>query len=533
MKNIETPSKSIDSLLLNPEQLEEIYNLIEQNKSSAKKTQPIDLTETENPANKNCAKSSLNEDFENINKILCEDDLRKINSNVDKELDELMKIIGDGKQQVKEVIDLTSDEPVVLLGHKRNRIDDFGQIYPKIITSNDIQAIVKSDPKHFTVMNYNILSQNFIKKKSREDLSLDNRMKKILKEIEELNPDIICLQEASVDVLKKYINKLEAYLFSYGSNKDSAFINIIGYKSNRFSLIKNNNFSFDNKDVDGNRGIYSLILEDNLSNKRLVVYNIHFPWKPKYEFHRCQMLSEVYEDIQNNRYKNVILAGDFNSHPDSLPLKLIYKKYFELELEIKRIIKSSFLFNTSSNNLNISDNIINYDYQQNSSTPRNITKSEILNQVNLSKKNYYQNIIYSKKKAVGNINEQEFNRFSDDVFLTEEEVTQFLKDSANGINFQIFRKVDKELAVKSAYEDYKNLLVNKISYLDGNSHPDFTIYTANYKQTIDYIFYSSKSLEVLKILKLPEKSQLDSEGFLPSANFPSDHLKLFSEFRYK
>jgi len=62
-----------------------------------------------------------------------------------------------------------------------------------------------------------------------------------------------------------------------------------------------------------------------------------------------------------------------------------------------------------------------------------------------------------------------------------------------------------------------------------SNHPLYTNFTDNFKDTIDYIFYS-KYLIVDKILKLPYLNELVSEGFLPSSKYPSDHLPLYAEF---
>ena len=62
--------------------------------------------------------------------------------------------------------------------------------------------------------------------------------------------------------------------------------------------------------------------------------------------------------------------------------------------------------------------------------------------------------------------------------------------------------------------------------------PLFTTKTQFYKKTIDYIFFSNK-LKVHKILKLPSEEDVNKEKFLPSAEFPSDHLKLYAEFYFK
>ena len=79
---------------------------------------------------------------------------------------------------------------------------------------------------------------------------------------------------------------------------------------------------------------------------------------------------------------------------------------------------------------------------------------------------------------------------------------------------------------QSAYQCY-----SKEKVIDGDvmRHPLFTSRTKFYKRTIDYIFFS-KNIQINKILRLPKYYNVDREKFLPSKEFPSDHLKLFGEF---
>ena len=78
----------------------------------------------------------------------------------------------------------------------------------------------------------------------------------------------------------------------------------------------------------------------------------------------------------------------------------------------------------------------------------------------------------------------------------------------------------------SAYQFYSKQKMYEGEYM---RHPAFTSRTKYYKKTIDYIFFSD-NLHLKKILKLPNTYEVDKEKFLPSKEFPSDHLKLFAEF---
>ena len=67
------------------------------------------------------------------------------------------------------------------------------------------------------------------------------------------------------------------------------------------------------------------------------------------------------------------------------------------------------------------------------------------------------------------------------------------------------------------------------------SEPEFTTCKIRsdivYKHTIDYMWYSKKSLAVKSILLPMEEDQIPAEKF-PSLNHPSDHIALCSDFQY-
>ena len=103
--------------------------------------------------------------------------------------------------------------------------------------------------------------------------------------------------------------------------------------------------------------------------------------------------------------------------------------------------------------------------------------------------------------------------------------------------FSSFIKMKTEHNMKSAYDLYKQHLVSECRlksnkfYCFITGHPHYTNYTEYFKNTIDYIFHS-ENLKLKKLLILPDKKVLSSEGFLPSSIHPSDHIKLFCEFVY-
>jgi mRNA deadenylase 3'-5' endonuclease subunit Ccr4 len=197
--------------------------------------------------------------------------------------------------------------------------------YPKHNEIDDQTSLIKiSDNKLTTisVLTYNILNQIYMKKPNRNDLSLENRMSKIISELSLLKSDIICLQEADLMIYKQFIsNSLNEYSFVYGVNCGSSFINIIGYKKNRFKFISFKNFSLLDIKVNGNRGVMNLVLERSEDRQIVSIYNLHLPWRE--ELQRIEIIERIYNHMQTSQIENILLVGDFNSEPTSHVVDLI------------------------------------------------------------------------------------------------------------------------------------------------------------------------------------------------------------------
>ena len=322
-----------------------------------------------------------------------------------------------------------------------------------------------------SLLSYNILNQIFMKKMNRPDLNIDDRMNKIKQEILELNPDIFCLQEADIYVYKKYLLKkdMEQYNILYGINCGSSFINIIAYKKEKFELKSFKNFSllFLGKSA-GNRGIMTVDLE------------------------------LINNDINNNNNKEKDNNNNLNIKENELNKNItIYNVHFPWKYENDRILLLNILFQHIKENYSIDENksiFILGDF--NSEPPSRTIKLFYYNKIKHDKRNFYIKKLKNKKKSFD---------------LQTLELSEFIY---NHFKFQ------------SAYQCYSK---EKMIKGDIMRHPLFTSRTKFYKRTIDYIFFS-KNAKINKILKLPKYYNVDKEKFLPSKEYPSDHLKLFAEF---
>jgi len=62
----------------------------------------------------------------------------------------------------------------------------------------------------------------------------------------------------------------------------------------------------------------------------------------------------------------------------------------------------------------------------------------------------------------------------------------------------------------------------------------FTTKTDTFCETLDYVWYTKSNLELAGVLEMPyQDKQADRFPFVPSREYPSDHLAVGSEFRFK
>lgn len=330
-------------------------------------------------------------------------------------------------------------------------------IYSKCIEEN----------KKLKILSYNILAQEFMKRKDIKLLTLDNRLNSILKEISFEDPDIFCLQEVTNSSFGPFIQKnfQDQYDFVTIKNYSSSLMNVTGFRINRFELKNKYKFDLSNENVTGNRGIIYTLLSDKQTNNNIALYNVHFPWRPIYDNEKGYILLKIFNHILSKpKEPHVIIAGDFNSLINSLVVRMVYYKAFlkELKGDYNNDVNDSFEFKKSE-----------------------IDLIEEINRHIKRKKNFKERLI-----ALMNTCKQIYD-----------------------VHY-----------MRSAYEKHCNLIHtdNVFAYL--RNHPKYTNYTMNFKATIDYILYS-KFFKLLKIRKINE-----SKDYLPNLQFPSDHCKLYAEF---
>lgn len=76
-------------------------------------------------------------------------------------------------------------------------------------------------------------------------------------------------------------------------------------------------------------------------------------------------------------------------------------------------------------------------------------------------------------------------------------------------------------------------LTHGLQFASAAGFPQFTNYTRDFKDVLDYIFIDSTSLEVVRVADFPPEEVLSAHCALPSPSFPSDHLSLLVDIRFK
>ncbi len=61
----------------------------------------------------------------------------------------------------------------------------------------------------------------------------------------------------------------------------------------------------------------------------------------------------------------------------------------------------------------------------------------------------------------------------------------------------------------------------------------FTNYTPGFADVIDYIWYSTNTLEVVSLLGPPDPEHLKRVPAFPNYHFPADHIQIMAEFVIK
>ncbi|KAM5165537.1 protein angel homolog 2 isoform 2-T3 [Mantella aurantiaca] len=197
----------------------------------------------------------------------------------------------------------------------------------------------------FSVVSYNILSQDLLEDNSslyshcrRPYLFWNYRLPNILRELEEMNADILCLQEVQENHYQEQIKpSLEArgYLCEYksrtGAKPDGC---AICFKSDKFKLMLVKPVEYFRRNIallDRDNVGLLLMLQPKMNREAptICVANTHLLYNPRRGDIKLTQLAILLAEIteiaqtQEGKFCPIILCGDFNSVPGSPLLRFI------------------------------------------------------------------------------------------------------------------------------------------------------------------------------------------------------------------
>ncbi|KAM9564874.1 protein angel homolog 2 [Guaruba guarouba] len=396
----------------------------------------------------------------------------------------------------------------------------------KIIENKETdQSCTESGAKFdFTVMSYNILSQNLLEDNShlyrhcRQRLLIwTYRFPNILQEIKQLDADVLCLQEVQEDHYRTEIkSSLESlgyhceYKMRTGRKPDGC---AICFKTSKFSLISSNPVEFFRHDIPlldrDNVGLV-LLLQPRFhckTNAAICIANTHLLYNPRRGDIKLTQLAILLAEIasvaaqKDGTFCPIIICGDFNSVPGSPLYRFI--KEGKLNYEGLAIGKVSG--------------------QEQFPRGQRILSIPIWPQ----KLGISQNCVYEIKQQ-----QKEEN--------AGEKLEAGKLDNAQEIviaSEKVSSKLQHHFKLSSVYSHY----------FPETGIPEVTTCHSRSAVTVDYIFYSAAKddtaaqpgaedscrggLKLLGRLALVTEKDLWTVNGLPNENNSSDHLPLLAEFR--
>ncbi|KAG9228214.1 Endonuclease/exonuclease/phosphatase [Amylocarpus encephaloides] len=332
-------------------------------------------------------------------------------------------------------------------------------------------------------------------------LEWDFRREQVLKEIQELDADIICLQEVDTDTHCEYLSPKLAYHDYKGvywpkprsktmPEKEAKRVDGCAtfYKGSRFILLDKQmidiaNVAINRPDMKNQQDIFNRVmprdniaivtfLENRLTGSRVIVVNTHLHWDPTYADVKLIQMAILMEKVE-------VLA----------------EKWTKRAPCSERDKKAGLVDENGSPETNLATFSPSMDYSSNTQIPLLVS---------------------------GDLNSTPDSSVYD--LLSKGTVKSAHRELCN-FQYGNFTKngIDHPFSLRSAY-----------SALDKT--PDrltFTNYTPAFRDVIDHVWYSTNTLELTALLGGVDPEYMKTVPGFPNHHFPSDHLLIAAEFSVK
>ena len=466
--------------------------------------------------------------------------------------------------------------------NNKNKNKDFPFNYRNFIPNIDqniIENTLSDKNKYIRVIQYNILCDSLLKattKLTEESIkkfdfyNWENRKKRILEELKNLNGDLIGFEEFERDenFIKEFNQIGYEFLFKPRTGEHSEGCGLL-YKENKFNLIEVYTLNFNmnilsekdqseiyNRDNVALFGIFNLKSDENsiiICCVAHILFNLGRGDIKLGQVYQIFQTFEIFKEKYNNKNINIFLLSDLNAIPKSGVYKLIttgeldcnkinrYKlsgqdqgnlQYINPPTKIKSYLLNKitgiYTFDTKENNNN---NNKFYNSNENVRWFNEICRIFPFISDNKIILKYKDNYIYKDNDLILKLPfsmESAYSKLAKKIFL-------YLSENKNDLPFNIInnKNIVNNIEVNGIKMGINE--INKTSTFIKKLTLDvpMTNYVNNTIGTTDYIFYysESKNLEVVRILNIPNIFEIVFDiGFMPNQIFPSDHLSLCADF---
>ena len=145
-----------------------------------------------------------------------------------------------------------------------------------------------------------------------------------LKELETIDPDLLCLQEVVEPTLPEKIKKIFPLLYSIESYEAGLAI------LSRFPILLEEILKYKSVSLTEREDRRAIIARLKTGNNEMILANTHLSWKSEDEPTRLAQVKELIGVIKK-RGQPALLAGDFNDVPQSSPIQEVKRAgYFDL-----------------------------------------------------------------------------------------------------------------------------------------------------------------------------------------------------------
>lgn len=187
-------------------------------------------------------------------------------------------------------------------------------------TTENTSRLLKSVKIHYThntdtlrIMTYNLLSHEI----GFDGIFSEERLTDTIQIINALNPDVLCLQETSIDCYEALKSRTFLQFASPISSFLSRSMTIMMYNPTRLTLLKCGSNAYRYSTNPRLRNYIWAIFQEKTTNELFIVINTHlnlYQQATAYPILQAEELLKFCHDIQAKYEFPVIIAGDFNSY---------------------------------------------------------------------------------------------------------------------------------------------------------------------------------------------------------------------------